>query len=154
MIEIRKTFRFEASHILPKHPGKCARLHGHSWELEVAIIGKVNSETGFVADYGDLKALVEEPIIRHLDHSHLGCGNAYTTYEPKVQDVWHPYLGVDFYPSSENLVVAFVRILQPLVKELSHGSTELSEVTLKETCTSTATWRAERRADQTDRGWR
>src|SRR5438034_5141876 len=50
---LRKTFRFEASHILPKHPGKCSRLHGHSWVLHVSITGPINRDTGFVMDYAD-----------------------------------------------------------------------------------------------------
>lgn len=39
MFRLEKTFRFEASHQLPKHDGKCARLHGHSWVGRVVIEG-------------------------------------------------------------------------------------------------------------------
>ena len=43
-------FRFEAAHFLPKVPPghKCARMHGHSFKVEVAITGPVNPETGWL----------------------------------------------------------------------------------------------------------
>lgn len=137
-IIISKDFTFEASHILPKHPGKCSRLHGHSWGLTVSVVGEVNRETGFVVDYGVLKELVNEHVVSKLDHSHLGYGRVYTKDGTGMTD-WPPY-GVTFYPSSENLVVAIGHILAPLIPELSPYVT-LHEVTLKETCTSAATYR-------------
>ena len=42
-LQIRKHFRFEAAHALPFHPGKCARMHGHSYRLEVAVRGPIRS---------------------------------------------------------------------------------------------------------------
>ena len=34
---IGKTFTFEAAHWLPHHPGKCWKLHGHTWTVEVEL---------------------------------------------------------------------------------------------------------------------
>lgn len=82
---LRKTFRFEASHVLPKHPGKCSRLHGHSWVLHVSIEGTINHDTGFVMDYGDI-SLVMKPIIESLDHRHLNDLISYPSSEWVV--VW------------------------------------------------------------------
>src|SRR6266567_1587688 len=49
-------FRFEAAHRLPRVPEghKCARLHGHSFKIELAIEGPVNPETGWLIDFGEL----------------------------------------------------------------------------------------------------
>lgn len=139
MIEatISKTFRFEASHVLPKHPGKCSRLHGHSWVLTVSVCGPIDPETGFVVDYADLKKLVDREVVDRLDHTHLGQG--YATHHGSDSGE-RPAFGMDFYPSSENLVVAIGKMLQPLVKELANG-VRLFEVTLDETCTSRCSWR-------------
>lgn len=136
IIEITKTFKFEASHVLPKHRGKCSRLHGHSWELTVGVSGEVDPESGFVMDYAELKTLVTQEVIDHVDHSHLGCGIAYHGDEGTA----HSFFGSDFYPSSENLVIAIAAILQPLINT-SETTRYLSLVSLKETCTSEATWR-------------
>lgn len=140
IVEITKQFRFEASHVLPRHPGKCSRLHGHSWELEVSVEGEINKETGFVCDFFNLKQLVDDQIISRLDHTHLGKGNA--SHAGKDSGSFPPF-GEDFYPSSENLVVAIARILQPLIKEINpDGNIRLTSVKIKETCTSAACWRA------------
>lgn len=148
LMTISKEFRFEASHILPLHRGKCSRLHGHSWVLTVAIRGPLIVETGFVVDYHELKSLVDFEVIQKLDHSHLGFGEAGTNLgQIKASglwgfDSWKPAFGTGFYPSSENLVRAIGLILNPLVQELSPG-VKLYEVKLNETCTSQASWRPE-----------
>lgn len=133
---ISKDFTFEASHVLPKHPGKCSRLHGHSWGLTVAVEGEVDPETGFVCDYASLKYIVQLYIIDKLDHSHLGAGEA---IHEGLDSAMPPYFGWNFYPSSENLVIAIAKILSPLIQEIN--GVRLFEITLKETCTSAATYR-------------
>ena len=62
-------FRFEAAHWLPKVPAghKCARLHGHSYRIEVAVAGPVNEETGWFIDYQRLYD-VWTPIFAQVDH--------------------------------------------------------------------------------------
>ena len=70
--ELTKTFRFEAAHSLP-HAGeghKCARLHGHSYRVDVHVTGQPDPHTGWVIDFGDIKRIVE-PILDELDHRFL-----------------------------------------------------------------------------------
>ena len=45
--------------------------HGHNYEIEVTVEGEINPETGYVLDIALLKNLVEERLIRHLDHKNL-----------------------------------------------------------------------------------
>ena len=74
VVVIRKTFRFEAAHVLPHHLGKCARPHGHSYRFEVAVKGALVSEgaaTGMVLDFDDLAALVRPHVVDRLDHTSL-----------------------------------------------------------------------------------
>src|ERR1700760_3988084 len=71
-VRLVQELRFEAAHRLPKVPAghKCARLHGHSYKIEVAIEGPVNGETGGLLDFG---ALFDAwaPIHAELDHNYL-----------------------------------------------------------------------------------
>ena len=52
-------FTFEAAHRLPHvaPDHKCARLHGHSFKIELTIEGPVDPQTGWFIDYGALDAL-------------------------------------------------------------------------------------------------
>lgn len=134
---ISKQFRFEASHILPKHPGKCSRLHGHSWVGWVAVSGPVNEGTGFVVDYAALGAMVDTAIVQRLDHQHLGLGTCHPGQMPQL--IAEPPFGVNFYPSSENLVVAIASLIKPFIPELAPEA-HLHSVRLAETCTCEAVW--------------
>jgi len=53
--------------------GVCSNpnAHGHNYELDVAVEGEIDPETGYVIDINVLKNLVEEKVLRHLDHKNL-----------------------------------------------------------------------------------
>ena len=65
-------FRFESAHRLPKVAAghKCARLHGHSFRVELTVAGPVNPDTGWFIDFADIYALWE-PLHGLLDHNYL-----------------------------------------------------------------------------------
>lgn len=66
-----RDFDFEASHQLPLHPGRCRRLHGHSYRLRVACEAPIDARTGIAIDFGDIKQVVRERVVDALDHTHL-----------------------------------------------------------------------------------
>lgn len=72
IVELSKTFGFEAAHNLPNLPDghKCRRLHGHSFRFDVIVRGKVDSHTGLFLDYADIKAATE-PLVAQIDHRYL-----------------------------------------------------------------------------------
>jgi 6-pyruvoyltetrahydropterin/6-carboxytetrahydropterin synthase len=72
---ICKRFAFEAAHVLRNHNGKCGRLHGHSYVVEVEATGPVRdldgaSDEGMVLDFARLKELWA-PMHEALDHANL-----------------------------------------------------------------------------------
>ncbi len=67
---LRRTYRFEASHILPRHPGRCRQLHGHSYTLIVVIEGPIDPVQGMVLDFGDLDEIVQARVLDRIDHHH------------------------------------------------------------------------------------
>ncbi|MGC9260638.1 MAG: 6-carboxytetrahydropterin synthase QueD [Phycisphaerae bacterium] len=71
-IDLIKEFRFEAAHRLPRVPPehKCARLHGHSFRVELLVRGPVNQETGWLMDFADLRRAFA-PLLEQLDHHYL-----------------------------------------------------------------------------------
>ena len=53
-VELKKEYRFEAAHFLPRVPPghKCSRMHGHSYKVELSVEGPVEPETGWLIDFG------------------------------------------------------------------------------------------------------
>ncbi len=117
--EIFKEFTFEAAHRLPHVPPghKCARLHGHSFSVAVYIAGLVDGETGWIRDFADLTCAMQ-PVLDELDHYYLneieGLDNP--TSEVLARWIWN-------------------RVLPALP--------ELSQVVVRETCTSGCVYRGE-----------
>jgi 6-pyruvoyltetrahydropterin/6-carboxytetrahydropterin synthase len=105
-MQIRKSFRFEAAHTLPFHLGKCARPHGHSYRLEVAVRGPLQTEgaaRGMIEDFDVLKAIVDRHVIDALDHTSLNDTIENPTCELIVMWIWkrlHPVL-----PALDELVL-------------------------------------------------
>jgi len=71
-MEIYKVFKFDAAHHLPcvSAGHKCAKLHGHSFRVEIHLRGPADSRTGWVMDFADITAAFE-PILDLLDHKNL-----------------------------------------------------------------------------------
>lgn len=83
--------------------GKCnnPHWHGHNYVLEVSVSGPVDERTGYVMDLGALKRVVEDEVVGKMDHRNLN-------------------VEVDFMrgvnPTSENIVVACWRVLEPKIR--------------------------------------
>ncbi|MBW2523502.1 MAG: 6-carboxytetrahydropterin synthase QueD [Deltaproteobacteria bacterium] len=115
-VELAHDFRFESAHRLLNVPEdhKCARLHGHSYRVEVVVRGPVDEQSGWLVDY---QALVDawQPLHELLDHRYLndveGLGN----------------------PTSENLARFIWTELQPALPELYR-------ITIQETCEARCTF--------------
>lgn len=122
---ITKKFRFESAHYLPEMPEghKCRRLHGHSFQMEVNVMGDIHPKTGLLMDFGDIKALVK-PYVQMLDH---WCINEVGERE-KITLLQNP--------TSENLAQWFFETLEPQLPGLY-------SVIIHETCTTRCEYRAQ-----------
>ena len=118
-VSLTKTIDFEAAHWLPTFPDghKCRRLHGHSFKVEVVVAGEVDPEKGYLQDFGEIKAALD-PVRRELDHY---CLNDIAGLEN---------------PTAEMLAKWIYDRLKTQLPMLHH-------VTVRETCTSAATYPAE-----------
>ena len=111
-MRIIKTFSIEAAHRLPNVPEghKCARLHGHSFRIEIHVEGPIDPHTGWVMDFADIKQAFK-PLFERLDHHYL-----------------NDIDGLD-NPTSENLAIWIWQQLKPVLPLLA-------TVVVHETCTA------------------
>lgn len=111
-MRIFKEFTVEAAHRLPNVPAghKCGRLHGHSFRLELHVAGAVDSKTGWIMDFTDIKAAFQ-PTYDRLDHHYLN----------EIEGLANP--------TSENLAQWIWQQVKPTLPQLAR-------VIVRETCTS------------------
>lgn len=64
------SLEFDAAHRLPDYNGKCARIHGHTYDVEVVLEGPVDEKNGFLMDFYDLKRILKS-VLSELDHRDL-----------------------------------------------------------------------------------
>ena len=86
MFELTTIVDFEAAHRLPDYPGKCCRLHGHNWRVEVTVRGDRLDELGMLIDFRELKQEVNK-VIDTLDHYYLNEIEPFRTVNPTAENI-------------------------------------------------------------------
>lgn len=69
-VELVKTYYAEAAHCAPECGTDGARRHGHSFKIEIVVTGPVESEYGWLIDFGEITRAFE-PLHKQLDHGNL-----------------------------------------------------------------------------------
>jgi len=54
-----RPIRISSGHRIRHHDGKCARPHGHNYEISVTVTGELTDE-GWVVDKGDITEIIAE----------------------------------------------------------------------------------------------
>ncbi len=70
MFELKVRSHFSAAHKIWEHTGKCARLHGHNWNVDVIVRSQELNRIGLAVDFSELKEIVKQ-VIEPLDHVYL-----------------------------------------------------------------------------------
>lgn len=86
MFELVVNGAFEAAHRLVDYPGKCNRLHGHSWTVEMSVKGNKLDKIGMVADFKVLKNLLME-VLDAMDHQYLNELPQFATINPTAEHI-------------------------------------------------------------------
>lgn len=143
-IRITKQFSFETGHALYGYDGKCKNVHGHSYKLFVTVIGtpiedKDNVKYGMVIDFSDLKTIVKEEVVDVFDHATVFNKNTpHIELARELETRGHHVILVDYQPTSENMVIDFMRKISSRLP--TH--IKLYSLRLQETDSSYAEWYA------------
>ncbi len=61
---------FSAAHNLRGYKGKCEKLHGHNWKVEVEVTGPKLNKLGMLMDFHDIKDELQA-VLDKFDHAYL-----------------------------------------------------------------------------------
>jgi 6-pyruvoyltetrahydropterin/6-carboxytetrahydropterin synthase len=114
---LTKIFKFDSAHNLVRYHGKCEKLHGHTYRMDITVEG-IPDDEGMIIDFSLLKNIVKKLVISQLDHAYLN----------------------DFIeqPSAENISIW---VWNKLKNPLNLENYKLYEVKIFETETSFITYR-------------
>ncbi len=134
MISVTKIFRFESAHAITSYEGACHNIHGHSYELHIAVTGKDLDKSGMLIDFKSLKNIVQMAIISELDHSLILMEN------PMNRSATKNMLSKVFWlpeePTVENMISFIAQTLKPLLPK----DIKLVRIRLYETNSCYAEW--------------
>ena len=128
------------AHLLEGYDGPCSNVHGHSYKLEVTVIGfpitdKTHPKYGMVMDFGQLKSIVKEEVIRRFDHVLL-VNKQSKIAKAKVDLPIQKIVAVDYEPTCENLLVHIAKLVSAKLPK----TVKLHHLKMHETATSYAEW--------------
>lgn len=76
---------YDSAHFLRKYRGKCERLHGHHYVVEVALVAEELNEAGIAFDFVDVKRELRA-LAERLDHENLNELPPFTEVEPSAEN--------------------------------------------------------------------
>lgn len=141
-LTLTKSFRFESAHRLAKgYVGKCANIHGHSWNGELTVVVDGTDAFDMAIDYKHLKDVVKG-WEDWLDHRLWLCSTDPLAAALRERPEWDGVVLFTNNPTSETLAQVLAdQGLASLRARFGMKVVEVS-VTVRETCTTSCTYTA------------
>jgi 6-pyruvoyltetrahydropterin/6-carboxytetrahydropterin synthase len=76
---------YDSAHFLRKYKGKCERLHGHHYVVEVTLATETLNESGLAFDFVDVKRHLRE-LADWLDHENINDLPPFTEIESSAEN--------------------------------------------------------------------
>ena len=76
---------YDSAHFLRNYKGKCERLHGHRYVVELALATEQLDKAGIAFDFVDIKRNLRE-LADHLDHNNLNDLPPFDVIEPSAEN--------------------------------------------------------------------
>lgn len=96
--ELNKDLQFAAAHYVPaEEAGKCRQLHGHTYFVNMTIVGDTLDGAGFLVNFSEIKKLIQD----RFDHTLLN----------KATD-WFDDGDPDRYPTTEIVARTICELVQ------------------------------------------
>jgi 6-pyruvoyltetrahydropterin/6-carboxytetrahydropterin synthase len=101
---------FSAAHSLRDIGGKCEKLHGHNFFVEISVASHTLNKEGLVIDFRAVKNWADQAI-EELDHSHLNDIPAFRDKNPSAENIAHYlFTCIEEKVTAENIHVTRVTV--------------------------------------------
>jgi 6-pyruvoyltetrahydropterin/6-carboxytetrahydropterin synthase len=132
------------AHALLNYDGLCRNIHGHSYTLVVTVKGEPihdpsSPKNGMLIDFGDLKRIVKENIVKDYDHALVLNEDTPSELIEMLHKHYDKVVVTPYQPTTENMLADFADRIKPLLP----SNLTLHSLKLRETETSFGEWFAE-----------
>ncbi|MFH1459331.1 MAG: 6-carboxytetrahydropterin synthase QueD [Candidatus Omnitrophota bacterium] len=86
MFEISVSMDFSAAHNLRNYQGKCERLHGHNWQVEVTFGSEKLDKSNMVMDFSQAKKMLKQ-VLAYFDHSYINETEYFKKFNPTSENI-------------------------------------------------------------------
>ncbi len=126
MFELEVKCTFDAAHRVEGYPGKCDRLHGHTWTVAAKVQGRELDELGLLVDFKLLNQALKD-VAATLDHQCLNDLQAFAGKNPTAENIAQ-YV-YQAFGAHEIFRQGKVRLAEVLVWESAHSAVRYFEET-------------------------
>ena len=77
---------FSAAHQLRDYKGKCDRLHGHNWRIDLRLAGDRLGAEGLLLDFTEAKRILGE-VLERFDHRYLNEVEPFDRLQPSSENI-------------------------------------------------------------------
>ena len=84
MFRLQVKTHIDAAHFIADYEGKCNRMHGHRWEVEVVLKGDTLDSRNMLVDFAEIKEILKDYLNKKYDHYVLN----ETLHEANVTAEW------------------------------------------------------------------
>ncbi|WP_203363163.1 6-carboxytetrahydropterin synthase QueD [Bacillus sp. REN10] len=123
--ELNKDFQFAAAHYIPhEEAGACRRLHGHTYFVNVTVVGNELNDLGFLVNFQEIKHLIH----KRFDHRLLNEDALFNEEDP------------NYFPTTEVVARTMWEVMQESLNKMANKP-RCIQIFLRETPTSYVVYR-------------
>ncbi len=141
MMYVTRRHSISAAHRLFEYNGRCERLHGHNYRVDITVAANALNSQGMVLDFGDVKKILCSVLDEAWDHRTLLYDK-----DPLCRQLMEltddgAVCPVPFNPTAENMAVWLgTRLLPEALHRAGLKDVCVTMVTVFETDNNSATW--------------
>ena len=86
MYEVTIETSFSAAHFLKNYKGKCEKLHGHNWKVQITVSAAELDDKGLGMDFKELREIADK-FVEKFDHANLNDLPEFKQRNPTTENI-------------------------------------------------------------------
>lgn len=111
MIKIGLKSHFDAAHYLRCYDGKCANMHGHTWNIEIVLTGDQDKDSGMLLDFNIVKRILTAETDKY-DHKIINEISPFDKINPTAENLAEEFYNKLSIAMPKNIKLLSVKLFE------------------------------------------